>query len=217
MFKRRRLTRSVTQQRLSYLEPTALRDLYDAAKALTGPGSIVEAGCALGGSSIILAAAKEASRPMFVYDVFGMIPSPGEADGRDVQERYKVIAAGDSPGIGGETYYGYRDNLLGEVVESFTRYGLDPGKNAVRFIKGLYEDTLYPPQPVALAHIDCDWYESVKTCLTRLDSRMVPGGRIVIDDYDAWSGCRTAVDEFLTGSNGRYSTTRKTRLHLIRR
>ena len=50
---------------------------------------------------------------MKVYDVFGMIPPPGEKDGADVHQRYATIAGGASKGIGGETYYGYRDDLLG--------------------------------------------------------------------------------------------------------
>ena len=54
---------------------------------------------------------------MKVYDVFGMIPPPGERDGADVHQRYATIAAGASKGIGGETYYGYRDDLLAEVTD----------------------------------------------------------------------------------------------------
>jgi hypothetical protein len=51
-------------------------------------------------------------------------------------------------------------------------------------------------QPVALAHIDGDWYESVMTCLQRIEPHLSEEGILVIDDYDAWSGCRTAVDEY---------------------
>ena len=59
------------------------------------PGLIIEAARA-GGSAIVMAAAKSGARPMKVYDVFGMIPPPGERDGEDVHERYEKIAGGDA-------------------------------------------------------------------------------------------------------------------------
>jgi hypothetical protein len=31
----------------------------------------------------------------------------------------------------------------------------------------------------------------------------VPGGRIVLDDYYKWSGCRAAVDEYFAGRDWR--------------
>ena len=44
------------------------------------PGIFVEAGCALGGSTIVIAHAKEQERPLRVYDVFDMIPPPTAED-----------------------------------------------------------------------------------------------------------------------------------------
>jgi len=67
----------------------------------------------------------------------------------------------------------------------------------VEFIKGLYEDTLMVDEPVAFAHIDCDWYDSVKLCIDRLADRMSPGGIMLFDDYNSFSGCRKAVDAWL--------------------
>ena len=72
---------------------------------------MIEAGTARGGSAIVMAAAKAPDRPMKVYDVFGMIPPPTEHDGADVHGRYAKIAGGEAKGVGGETYYGYRDDL----------------------------------------------------------------------------------------------------------
>jgi asparagine synthase (glutamine-hydrolysing) len=63
--------------------------------------------------------------------------------------------------------------------------------------RGAFEETLHPAGPIALAHIDSDWYESVRTCLVRLGPRIGPGGMIVLDDYEDYGGCRQAVDEFL--------------------
>ena len=165
-------------------------------------GLVIEAGTALGGSAIVMAAAKSPERPMQVYDVFGLIPAPGDEDGADVHERYATIAAGEARGIGGDTYYGYRDDLYGEVTASFARLGVPAAEHNVELVKGLFEDTLVLDGPVALAHLDGDWYESTRTCLERIAPRLVPGGRIVLDDYYKWSGCRRAVDEYFAAHDG---------------
>ena len=101
-----------------------MRDARDAAGL---PGLVIEAGTARGGSAIVMAAAKAPERPMKVYDVFGMIPPPTEQDGPDVHARYEKITAGEAKGVGGDTYYGYRDDLYHEVTESFARLGV-PGR-----------------------------------------------------------------------------------------
>jgi asparagine synthase (glutamine-hydrolysing) len=190
---------AVLADSLTYLDREALDDLYERVEELEReqrPGIIVETGCALGGSAIVLASAKRAARPLCVYDVFGMIPPPSARDGADVHSRYAVIASGQSSGINGETYYGYKPDLYGEVTANFARHGLPLDRHSVSLIKGLYADTLHPEHPVALAHIDCDWYESVTTCLERIVPRLVVGGVLVIDDYHSWSGCKAAVDHY---------------------
>ncbi len=216
--RRRRLVGEVRRERLTYLERPALEDLWDRVREIerTGrPGMLLEAGCALGGSSLVMAGAKSPSRPMEVYDVFGMIPPPSEADGSQVRERYDEIAGGESEGIDGDRYYGYEDDLLGRVTSTFDRYGMPVDQNDVRLVKGLYEDTLRPEGPVALAHIDCDWYESVKVCLDRIVPRVVPGGVLVIDDYGSWAGAKRAVDEYFDGRDD-FSFHQAARLQVVR-
>lgn len=208
----------VRRRNLTFLGRAALIDLAKAVDpvSLEGiEGTIIETGAALGGSTIVLAAAKDPRRRLAVYDTFGMIPPPSDRDDADVHDRYAVITAGESKGIGGDTYYGYRDDLLGEVRASFEAFGLPPDQHNVEFVQGLYEDTLVVDAPVALAHVDCDWYESVKVCLDRIHPHLSVGGRFVIDDYDEWSGARTAVEEFLAGHGG-YRRERHARLHLVK-
>lgn len=48
---------------------------------------------------------------------------------------------------------------------------------------------------IAFAHVDCDQYWSVKGTIAALWPRMVAGGLILCDDYDALHGARAAVDE----------------------
>jgi len=213
------IVHSVRANSLTYLSESALADLYDAVKTVedrrTG-GLLIEAGCALGGSAIVIATAKARERPLYVYDVFGMIPPPSVQDGADVHERYRVIQSGHSTGIGGNRYYGYIHDLEAQVAENFRRLGIDPEANNVRLFKGLFADTLHVEQPVALAHLDGDWYESVMTCLQRIEPRLARGGILVIDDYDDWSGCRKAVDEYFADKRDGYDFVRKSRLHIVR-
>ena len=53
-------------------------------------------------------------------------------------------------------------------------------------------------EPIAFAHIDCDWYRSVKCCIERVVDMVVPDGLIIFDDYNSFSGAKRAVDEWLT-------------------
>ena len=70
----------------------------------------------------------------------------------------------------------------------------------VRPIKGFFEDTLPKVgdelSPIAMLHMDADWYASTKVILDNLYDRVVGGGVIQIDDYGHWDGCREAVHEF---------------------
>jgi predicted O-methyltransferase YrrM len=206
------------EEHLTYLKPEHLRALAAAVVDIERrglPGLIVEAGAARGGSAIVLAVAKAPERAMKVYDVFGMIPPPSEQDGPDVHERYAKITAGEAQGVGGDTYYGYRDDLYEEVTESFTRLGAPAAERNVELVRGLFEDTIDLDEPVAFAHLDGDWYESTMTCLERLAPLLVPGGRIVLDDYYMWSGCRRAVDEYFDGRDG-FRLEQRARLHVVR-
>ena len=205
-------------EHLTYLRKNDLRELATIvadADANQLPGLIVEAGTARGGSAIVMAAAKAPARGMKVYDVFGMIPAPSEHDGPDVHRRYEKIAGGEAKGVGGDTYYGYRDDLYEEVKASFSRLGVPVDEHNVELVQGLFEDTIDLDEPVAFAHLDGDWYESTMTCLQRITPHLVPGGRIVLDDYDHWSGCRRAVDEYFADRPG-FRREHKAKLHVIR-
>ena len=209
----------VREQRLTYLPVAALNDLYEAALAADTQdraGVFLEAGCALGGSAMVITQAKAPGRPLYIYDVFGMIPPPTDEDGPDIHERYEKIKSGQAAGIGGDPYYGYEEALMDRVRDTFATLGLPVDDNAVTLVKGLFQDTITGDEPVALAHIDGDWYDSVRTCLERIGPRLSSGGIMVIDDYFYWSGCRTAVDEFLAAHPDDYTTATRTRLHIVK-
>jgi hypothetical protein len=210
----------IRNRKLTYLPHRALWDLAREVRRLDAlhiPGGILEAGAALGGSAIMIAHAKSKDRPLWVYDVFGMIPPPSEVDGEDVHQRYKDIQEGKSEGIQGDLYYGYQQNLKHRVTENFLKMGFPLEPNSIQLVEGLFEDTLpLLSEKVAFAHIDGDWYASVKVCLRYIAPKLSVGGRMIFDDYDAWSGCRRAIDEFLAENGSKYRREQHRRLHLIR-
>ena len=177
----------------------------------------LEMGCALGGSAIVICASKKKERILQIYDVFGMIPPPSSQDGEEVIKRYEVIKNGLSDGIDGNPYYGYEENLIDKVKDNFKQSGFPAFENNVTLVKGLFEDTLEINSPVAFAHIDGDWYESVKVCLERIVPFLVSGGTMVIDDYYHWAGCKKAVDEYFLNIDSKYIFEKKSRLHIIKK
>jgi hypothetical protein len=219
-FQALQIMRKVKSNRLTYLSFLDLLDLRSEAIRIEQehlPGLFLEMGAALGGSAIVIASSKKRQRPLRVYDAFEMIPPPSENDGADAVQRYSVIKSGVSAGIGGDRYYGYQDNLVEKVTCSFTDYQLPLAVNQIALIKGYFENTLTVDEPVAFAHIDCDWYDSVMVCLTRITPKLVPGGTLVINDYFDWSGCKKAVDEYFQGKVSEFRFEVKSRLHITRK
>lgn len=195
------VARGVKDARLTYLNDEKLarieKAIDDVARAGV-PGAFLECGIALGGSSIVIATLMPQDREFRGYDLFGMIPPPAsENDDEKSKARYEVIKSGQSRGIGGDTYYGYIDNLYEHVKENFNRFNLAVDDRRISLHKGTFEEALHPPPAVAFAHIDCDWYDPVKLCLERIFPRLSAGGYIILDDYNDYGGCRKAADEFM--------------------
>ena len=72
------IVRDVKAESLTYLDVAALTDLYRTVQRLDErglDGDIIEAGCALGGSAIVIATARSRDRAFYIYDVFGTIPT----------------------------------------------------------------------------------------------------------------------------------------------
>jgi asparagine synthase (glutamine-hydrolysing) len=203
----RDLIARIRGRNLTYLTDHKLASLVTTVRSLEGnrvPGIFLETGCALGGSAILIASLKSAGRPFRVYDVFEMIPPPTKEDTPDVHQRYRAIVEGKSRGIGGDQYYGYMKDLYGIVQSNLKDFGIDCEARAVALIKGRIEATMIIDEPVALAHVDVDWYQPVMTCLQRVSPSLVVGGSIILDDYHDWDGCRKATDEFLRGVVGQF-------------
>ena len=168
-----------------------LRGLYRAARHVVEngvPGDIVECGVARGGSAALMALVLrqlESDKSVWAFDTFEGIPAPTE------QDPDYVIAS---------LYTGKFRGDLEEMKNTFRTLGI---QERFRFVQGRFEDTLPETRvgPIALLHIDGDWYSSVKACLEHLYDRVSPGGVIQLDDYGFWQGAEKATDEFLSKRN----------------
>ncbi len=204
----RELILALRRENLTYLTTDRLASIVETWREIEKQGLegiAIEAGCALGGSSILIARSKAPARKFYVHDVFEMIPPPGEKDGEDVKQRYETIAHGEARGLGGEKYYGYEENLIEKVRANLARHGVTEAGQSVFLVKGLVQDTLLGDEPVVFAHIDVDWYDPVMTCLQRIIPRLTVGGSLILDDYHAWSGCRKATDEYFAGKSEEFA------------
>ena len=204
----RDLIARIRSKNLTYLSDAKLESIVDTCRTIEQanvPGAFIEAGCALGGSTILIASLKSGKQPLFVYDVFGMIPPPTKEDTGDVHERYRTIVEGKSTGIGGDRYYGYEEDLYGIVLENLRLFGIDCAAQKVTLVKGLLQETMTIEEQVAFAHVDVDWYEPVRACLERIFPRLAVGGSIILDDYHDWGGCRKAADEYLRTVSGEFA------------
>ncbi len=78
-------------------------------------------------------------------------------------------------------------------------------EDQITLVKGYFENTLagWADRRFAIAHIDCDLYQSYLTCLEFFYDRMIPGGFMIFDEYDfsasVYPGAQRAIDTFFFG------------------
>ena len=203
-----KLIDNIKNKRLTYLSRLKLANIVYTINSINKSetkGIFIEAGCALGGSAILISKLKNINSIFIVFDVFGMIPPPTKEDTEDVHKRYKTIVEGESAGLGDDLYYGYEDDLYDKVISNIKGFDISLKERNIKLIKGLVQDTMDITELVAFAHIDVDWYEPVKTCLQQIWPNLVKGGSIILDDYHYWGGCRKATDEYLKEYVGQFS------------
>ena len=217
--KEQRLSKKISESGITYLPREALLLIVHAIKQIEKEkikGDIVEAGCALGGSAIMIAKFKSYHRSFKIYDSFEIMPEPGENDEIDVFNRYGEIITGNSAGIGGNLYYGYEKNLLEKVKQNFLAFNVNWENENIQFVKGYYKETLRIDKPIAFAHIDCDWYDSVMISLERITPYLSIGGFLIIDDYFYYEGCKKATDKYFSDKQDRFKFWKKKTLLIER-
>ena len=157
-------------------------------------GDFAECGVYRGATLIPLAIiSKERNRKVFAYDSF-------EGFDEDIEVDLKLGGADNDE----KRIQGF-DNTSFEMVNNKVKL-FDVSDNVI-FRKGYFKNTLKEDESLdsrfSFVHLDCDIYESYKTCLEYFWPRMCKGGIILFDEYldPPWPGCKKAVDEFCNPKN----------------
>ncbi len=193
-------------RRFTMVDSARVDALFDAVRQIVKndvPGDLVECGVYRGGCSMTMALALNSlgvvDRSIWLYDTFSGMTRPGALDirlhdGQDAIEPFEAAATGPNSST-------WCEADLDSVKQNMRTTGYPPER--MRFIAGPVEETLHReiPEQISLLRLDTDWYESTRVELEVLLPRLSPGGVLIIDDYNHWSGARRAVDEYLSANN----------------
>lgn len=158
----------------------------------TIPGHIFEFGVYKGASLVRFCTFRDAlendySRKIVGFDAFGEFPT----ENLKVEEDLAFIEKFE--GAGG---YGLKADEVDDILSK-------KGFGNFELVKGNVFDTLprylsnNPETRIALLHLDMDVKEPTDFVLELLYERVVPGGIVVFDDYNAVAGETISVDEFV--------------------
>jgi len=170
---------------------------YELFKMISGiPGAIIECGVYKGASLMRFAQFRsylenDDSRKIVGFDAFGEFPKENLSLANDVRLIDKFEGDGGF-GISKEDL----ESCLAK--KSITNVFLHEGNVFDTVPKFLDEN---PQCKISLLHLDMDVYEPTKRCFELLFKRMVKGGLIVVDDYNAVEGATRATDEFIAKEN----------------
>lgn len=157
----------------SLINPENLRDLADLAAEMP-PGCFVEVGVYKGGSArYLMDVANAQGRVLWLFDTFTGIPEWTE-------------------GVDSHHPHDFADTSLEQV-----RALVPEAQCVVGDARWTLADT--DTGPVAFAHIDCDQYATTRAVIGELLPRMVRGGVLWFDDYEALASANRAIDELIDG------------------
>ena len=134
--------------------------------------------------------AGRAGRTLHLFDRWGDLPGPTAEDGevgaafdRDHVQRAREDLRASNP----------RAAAARLLVDEL---GLHPDR--VVFHQGWFEKTFpaYDGGPIAFAHVDADWYESMSLAFDFLDQHLAEQATVVVDDLGDWPGVAIALAEF---------------------
>ena len=175
------------QLTLPFIADTLLQSILETSYL---EGDIIELGTYKGGSTTLIAHHLKTTRSkkhIYACDTFEGHPYD------DITSACYCLKRG----MGGDSSVNYVENKFRKFKVS----------DKIAIVKGKFEDTLLRQlgdRVFALAFLDCDLYQSGKFCYSFLYPRIVPGGCIVVHDYEEQQpdkprsfGISLATDEFL--------------------
>jgi len=165
-------------------------------------GDIVELGVWKGGMTMGMMFVNQQhnqDRHFWLFDTFEGLPPPdSEKDGVKEKKMWHKFMNQDLKSSGHDFQEGKWNYGNIEVVKNNVFYTGYP-KEKIHFIQGKVEDTLPVtalPEKIAILRLDTDWYASTAAEYKYLWDRLSPGGLLIVDDFCAWAGSRTATMEF---------------------
>jgi hypothetical protein len=173
--------RDFKRTRMAWPRLAQLAALARAAARLGIPGDYADFGTWRGGSLYLVAETwrrLEQNRDLFGFDSFAGLPPTSARDGAALHHGQ------------------FADADPHEVRAFFDARGL----SRVHLVQGWFHQTIHAihGRTLALAHIDCDTYDSTVAVLPRAWDALAPGAFLVVDDYahPDCPGVTIAVEEF---------------------
>lgn len=159
-----------------------LREL-EKSLAATATGDVVEFGCYVGTTSVPVGKRlMSTDKTLYVYDSFEGLPDKSAEDASPAGLQF----------VTGELLATKK-----QLIKNFKQAGVP----LPVITKGWFSDvkTSQVPHEISFAFLDGDYYHSVLDPLRLIWDRMVPGSKILIDDYanEALPGAARATDEWL--------------------
>lgn len=150
-------------------------------------GDFCEAGVAFGGQLVNMHLANT-SKKIYAFDSFEGIASHGKDD---VEFTQHYGEGADNP----RESNGVTSVPIEQCKQNMNYFINDLSKFV--FVEGWFIDTLpkLTDEVFSIVRLDCDIYESYKTCLKYLYPRLSVGGYLIIDDWHL-VGCRKAIQEY---------------------
>lgn len=155
-------------------------------------GDLVEFGCYMGDTSLLLEKMLEKNRTLkklWLYDSFVGLPEKSQEDASVAGEQFRAGELSVSKAL---------------VIGRFKRAGLK-----IPIIKKGFFDQLNPekdvPEKICFGFLDGDLYDSIKISLKLTADRVTDGGILVVHDYNnpELPGVARAVEEFLKSPTGK--------------
>ena len=207
------IARMCAGEEFTMIPASRLAALHPIAQRVAGlAGALVECGVWNGGSAAVLAdairrpgrsASSAEPRHVWLFDSWAGLPKPGAKDGERAWSEWARHGGQFNVGDAAKPAEAFRLAGLASMSGSaeLADASAESDECTLHLRRGWFRDTLAGSisteiGPIALLHVDADWYESVKLCLTTLYPLVVPGGLVILDDYGHWPGCRAAVDEY---------------------
>lgn len=181
---------------LGIADPSYRADFYTLGKAIDLTAGVdgfvaecgVYKGSTLFGMAHRLRKAGTANRRILGFDSFEGFPEPAVQDALPDGSFHTRTLKGT-----------FSDTSLETLQKRSHALGFE---RSITLVKGYFENTLgaWSAETFSVVHIDCDLYESYRTCLEFFYPRMARGGYMVFDEYDfsasVYPGAQRAIDEF---------------------